>query len=140
MANIIRNDSTWTRAYVAYREFGAGSMFGESCLTAMTMTQTELLSLSQLYDVLHSQSDVMDDMPERMLDYPSMMSKWYSEYTKKRRKDNGKGSKRDPKYSTSFEKDPEADAAGYARAMAAMDPSVQKNTDWALKYMKKTKQ
>jgi len=134
MAEIINHDSTWTRAYVAYREFGAASFFGETTLWGMTMTQSELLALSQLYDVIHSQHDVMDAMPEDLLKYPTKMSKWYSDFSDKRRKEMGKGKKGESQYG--WKKDTEGDGLGFKRFAELGDPLSQKSTDWAVKYMK----
>ncbi len=135
LANIIRNDINWTRTYIAYREFGASSLFGETSLSGLTIIQSELLSLSQLYDVIQSQYDVSDAVPVNLWEYPTKLSKWYSDFAEKRRK--GTDKKKDNEYSTEFRSDMKSDMAGYA---AVAQAGVQNSTDWALEYLKKQNQ
>ena len=73
--------------YVAAREFGGRSIFGENSLSELSDNQRKLLMLSQLYDVVRTSTEPDDvTIPDEILPYPTKLNNWYNEHKEEKRK------------------------------------------------------
>lgn len=91
LAQIVLHSAVWTKTYIIARELGAGSIFGESCLTELQEIQLNLLTLTQLYDVVSTAVSRETKIPERVKPYPGKVLSWYERWKCERRDKSSQG-------------------------------------------------
>lgn len=106
IASIQGQIAEWQMSYVAWREFGGASLFGEACLFSMTPLQKRLISQTHYYDVIRSSlsgsTDKKTIFPESKLPYPTELHNWYNKWRTKQMSKTSSPKDSSPSHSVSM--------------------------------------